>query len=130
MNTQVANFFVEMFNRIRTESPKIFTVLQIIFASLTLLGYLPITLKNWFNVDVPDHFVTMCKDIAKYSTGIFVGCLFPVKQPLVAQTEEGEGVKVINEKKMPFTANAEAKAIHETNPPPPVVDVPHEKENP
>lgn len=127
IQSQVLSFFVELFNRLRTKSPKLFKVLQVFAGSLTFLGYVPSMLQRWLNVEVPGHLITMCEDISKYATGFFVAVLLPVKTKPVAQTEEGEAIKVTNEKKMPFTAKAEAESVKETVPQPPVVDVPENK---
>lgn len=125
---QVLSFFVELFNRLRTKSPKVFQVLQVFAGSLALAGYVPSMLQRWFNVEVPGHVITLCEDVSKYAQGFFAAALLPVNTPVVAQTVEGAAVEVTNEKKLPFTAKVEAEVIKEAVPPIPVVDVPKEKE--
>ena len=124
IQNQVLSFFVELFNRLRTKSPKVFKVLQLFAASLTLLGYIPSILQRWFNFEVPGNVITLFEDVSKYATGFFVAVLLPVKSPAVAQTEQGEPVRVTDENKFPYTAKAETAAMEKEVPPPPVVDVP------
>jgi hypothetical protein len=123
-NNLALDFLREFLNRLVTKSPKFFKILQVIFGLLTFVSYVPSMLQRWFGVEVPGPTITMFEDIAKYSAGFFAALLLPVKQVPVAQTPEGEAIKVTDEKKMPFTAKAEAKTIEETVPPPPVKDVP------
>jgi len=118
------NFFIELYNRLRTKSPKVFKVLQVFAASLTFAGYMPSMLQRWFNVEVPGHIITMCEDVSKYAAGFFAAALLPVKSPLVAQTETGEPVNVTDEKKLPYTAKTEEKIIKDAVPPVPIVDMP------
>lgn len=125
--SQILNFFIELFNRLRAKSPKVFQVLQIFAASLTFAGYIPSMLQRWFDVEVPGHTITLCEDVAKYAAGFFLASSLPVKTPVVAQTKEGEPVQVTDEKKLPFTAKAEEAAIKEAVPPVPVVNVPDAK---
>lgn len=125
--SQVLSFFIELFHRLRTKSPKVFRVLQVFAGSLTFAGYVPSMLQRWFGVEVPGYTITMCEDISKYAAGFFVAALLPVKTPPIAQTKEGEPVQVTDEKKLPFTAKAEEKAIKEAVPPVPVVNVPDAK---
>ncbi len=106
----IINFFTELLNRIRSKSPKFFLVLQLIGASLTLAGYVPSMLQQWFNVDVPGHVISMCEDVAKYATGFFAAALLPSQSKSVAQTASGDILKTTDENKMPFTAAAEEKA--------------------
>jgi hypothetical protein len=123
-NNMALDFLREFLNRLVTKSPRFFKILQVIFGLLTFVSYVPSMLQRWFGVEVPGSTITLLEDIAKYSAGFFAALLLPVKQVPVAQTPEGEAIKVTDEKKMPFTAKAEAKAIEETVPPPPVKDVP------
>lgn len=122
----IADFFRESLHRLFSKSPKFFKVFQLFAALLTFAGYVPSMLQRWFNVEVPGHVITLCEDIAKYAAGFFAAALLPVAQKPVAQTEEGEAIKVTDEKKMPFTAKAETKAMDKEVPPPPVKDVPEE----
>lgn len=126
---QIISFFIELFNRLRTKSPKIFRVLQLFSASLAFAGYVPSMLQRWLNVEVPGHLITMCEDIGKYATGFFIAAFLPVQPATVAQSETGEAIKVTDETKMPFTAKAESKALEKAVPPAPVVDVPNEPIN-
>jgi hypothetical protein len=128
-NNIVIDFLSEFLNRLFTKSPKFFKVLQIFFGLLTFASYVPSMLQRWFGVEVPGPTITLLEDIAKYSAGFFAALLLPVKQVPVAQTPEGEAIKVTDEKKMPFTAKAETKAMEEAVPPPPVKDVPEESKD-
>lgn len=121
LNSQLLNFFIEIWNRLRTKSPKIFKILQLFAASLTLAGYLPSMLQRWFNIEVPGHIITMCEDISKYAAGFFAAVLLPAKTTTVAQTEEGSAVIITDEKKLPFSAKIENKEVVETVPQPPVL---------
>jgi len=123
-NNMVLDFLREFLNRLITKSPKFFKILQAIFGLLTFASYIPSMLQRWFGVEVPGSTITLFEDVAKYSAGFFAALLLPVKQVTVAQTPEGEAIKVTDEKKMPFTAKAESKTVEETVPPPPVKDVP------
>ncbi len=124
-------FFIEFFNRLGRKSPKFFRILQLIGASLTFAGYIPSMLQRWFGLEVPGPTITMCEDIAKYASGFFAASLLPATSQVVAQTDEGSAVKVTDEKKFPFTANAEKKKIDESVPPPPIAsDVPEPDNKP
>jgi hypothetical protein len=122
----IIDFFRELVNRFFSKSPRFFKVLQVFSACLTFAGYVPSILKRWFGVELPEPTVTLCKDIANYAGMFFLGVMLPVAQKPVAQTDTGEAIKVTDEKKMPFTAKAEAKVMEESVPPPPVKDVPEE----
>lgn len=127
MSSQALNFFKELFNRLQTKSPKFFFVLQIFGGSLTFAGYIPSMLQQWFNVEVPGHIITMCEDIGKYAAGFFASSMLAVKTPVVAQTVDGDEVKVTDEKRMPFTSVSEKKEVETAEPPPPVIpQVPQE----
>lgn len=127
INNQILNFFVEIWFRLRTKSPKIFFILQLLGGSLTLLGYVPSMLQQWFNVEVPGNIITMCEDISKYAAGFFAAALLPATTTPVAQTPQGEAIKVTDEKKFPFTSKVESKSIEETKPPVPVENMPENK---
>jgi len=109
-NSPVLQFFVELVNRIKSRSPRFFLVLQLFGASLTLAGYIPSMLQQWFNVDVPGNVISMCEDIAQYATGFFVAALLPSQSSAVAKTNDGDILKTTDTTKLPFTANAEIKA--------------------
>jgi hypothetical protein len=121
-SSQVAMFFVELFNRLKSKSPKFFLVLQVIFASLTFAGYVPVMLERYANISVSQNLINLCEDIAKYTTGFLIAVLLPSKPTPVAQTEEGKAIIVTDEKKLPFTAKDEKKSVDETKPPPPVAE--------
>jgi len=127
INNQVLNFFIEIWYRLKTKSPKIFFILQVLGGGLTLLGYVPSMMQQWFNVQVPGHIITMCEDISKYAAGFFAAALLPATTPPVAQTESGEAIKVTDDKKFPFTAKVESKAMDKEVPPVPVENVPENK---
>lgn len=130
MNLQVINFFKEALFRLGTKSPKFFFVLQIFGASLTLAGYIPSMLLRWFNVDVPDHLITMCEDISKYAAGFFLASTFPAISKTVGQTDEGHAIVLTDEKKMPFTSASQMKDIKKDAPPQPVIsEVPEPNDN-
>lgn len=116
-NSQLLNFLKESWYRLQTKSPKFFFVLQLFGASLTLAGYIPSILQQWFNVTVPGHIITMCEDIAKYATGFFGAAMFSAKAKIVAKTDEGHAIVVTNENKLPFSAKVEQKEIDKKVPP-------------
>lgn len=107
MSNPVTNFFLEMFQRLITRSPKFFRVLQLVAACLTFAGKVPWALERWFGVEIPPHTVQLCNDLAKGSLGFFLASLFPVSSPPVAVTASGDILKKTDEKKMPYTAAAE-----------------------
>lgn len=122
----VLDFFKELLNRLFSKSPKFFKVLQVFSACLTFAGYVPSMLQRWIGVPVPGHIIHLFEDIANYAGVFFLGVMLPVAQKPVAQTAEGEAIKVTDEKKMPFTAKAETKVMEAAIPPPSVKDVPDE----
>lgn len=79
MNPQVINFFRELLTRLMAKSPRFFYILSVVTGLLSFAGFLPSILQSWFNVELPDNIVTMCKDIAKYTTGFFVATLLPAQ---------------------------------------------------
>lgn len=107
--TQAAGFFVELYNRLRTTSPKFFFVLQLFTSSLTLAGYIPSMLQVWFNVEVPGHVIALCEDVSKYASGFLAASLLPVASPRVAKTD-GTILKKTDQAKLPFTDKSEKKA--------------------
>lgn len=120
MVSPIIDFITEAINRLRTKSPKFFFVFQLIGAILILLGYVPWMLNRWTPLTPSAYFINFCTDVSKYASGFLLAALFAVKTPVVAQTEEGDAVKVTDDKKMPFTAKAETKVIESTVPPPPI----------
>jgi hypothetical protein len=102
----ILNFFIELWNRIKARSPKFFQVLQVFFGALTLLGYLPAALDRYFDVQLADHFVNLCKDIAKYTTGFFAATLLPVRNAPIGETATAT-ITITEEKKLPYTVNHE-----------------------
>ena len=129
MNMQVLDFFKEAIYRLQSKSPRFFFILQVFAAFLTFAGYFPSILQVWFKVEVPGHVISLCENVAKYSLGFFIGVKLPSKINVVAQTEDGKAIKVTDEKKLPFTAKAEAQKVDEAVPPPPVESVPEVKDD-
>lgn len=128
INSQLVNFLTEAWNRLRTKSPKFFFILQLLGASLTLAGYIPSMLQQWFNVIVPGHIITMCEDISKYAAGFFGASMLSAKAKIVGKTDEGNAIVVTNEKNLPFSAKVEQKEIDKTKPPIEVIpEVPESK---
>lgn len=109
MNSPALNFFIELWNRLRSKSPKFFMVLQVFSASLTFLGFVPYALENWFNVEMASNFVKMCKDISSHAIVFFAAVSLPGQSTPVAKTENGTILKTTDEKTMPFTAAQEVK---------------------
>jgi hypothetical protein len=109
MNSPALNFFIELWNRIRSKSPKFFMILQGVSLSLTFLGKVPTALESWFNVEVADSFVRMCNDISSHAIVFFAAASLPNSNPAVAKTENGTILKTTDEERMPFTAASEAK---------------------
>lgn len=113
MNPNILSFLSEFVQRLRTKSPAFFRILQLIVGCLTGLSYLPTILCNWFGVDLAPHFVTMCNDIAKYSTGLLAGLFLPAETAPVAIMNDGDLLKKTDEKRLPFTAQCEDKIDRE-----------------
>lgn len=109
MSSIALNFFVELWQRLRTKSPTFFRVLQLFSALLTFAGYIPSILQRWFNVEVPGHIITMCEDISKYAAGFLIAASLPVSAQPIAITSEGQMLKKTDETKLPFTAEKEAR---------------------
>lgn len=107
MPNPVTNFFLEMFQRLITRSPKFFRVLQTVSALLTFAGQIPWALQRWVGVEVPEPTINLCQDIAKYALGFFGASMLPVASPPVAITASGGILKKTDEVKMPYTAAAE-----------------------
>lgn len=123
----ILDFFKEMINRIGSQSPMFFKVLQVVGASLTLAGYIPSMLQQWFNVEVSGSVIKVCETVAQYATGFFASSMLAAKPATVGQTEQGSIVKVTDEKRMPFTAKSEQKQAAKEIPPPEVLEnVPEE----
>lgn len=118
MNT----FFTEAFNRIfKSRSPAFMKRVRSITAWLTLAGLIPIAAKRYFNVDLPEGTVILCKDIAQVAIGLCGGTFLAKKDEPVGQTLEGAPVTVTDEEKFPFSAKKEKKETEKKKPPPPVL---------
>lgn len=109
MNPQIAAYFREALARLFAKSPMFFTIYKHFMASLTLAGYAPTVLCDYFNVDLQPHFVKLCTDISKVALGCFMTGFLPAASPAVALKENGELLKQTDEKKMPFTKMCEQR---------------------
>lgn len=109
MNPSVLEFFREFFQRFFIKSPKFFRIFQFITGSLTFAAYIPSMLQRWFNVEVPGNYITMCEDIAKYSTGFFVSAVLTAETKPAAIMKDGDVLKKTDEKRLPFTKMCEEK---------------------
>ncbi len=120
------DFFTEAFNRLKSKSPKFFSILQWVGLAVIILGHSPWIIGRYEpGWHLSQGFINLCNDIANRGEGFLLAALFAVRTKPVAQTEAGEAVKVTDEKKMPLTAKDEVKTIEKTMPPPPVAhDVP------
>lgn len=119
----------ETLNRFFIKRPEYFKYWGVISNFLMLLSGLPYLIQGvaWvFGFEVPGIVDIMANKLAfGIGIGLKMMTMLTVKSPAVAQTEEGSAVKVTDEKKFPFTSQAEKKDVDETVPPPPVVtDVP------
>ena len=128
MDSQMINFFREAWNRLGSKSPKFFFITKIIGASLAAAGKIPWLLNRYTNVEPSEQFINLCSDIGLFFAGVFGASFLPTSSKALAQTESGEAIKVTNEKKFPFTASAEGVEMDKEKPPPPVVDVPENKD--
>lgn len=108
MNPQVINFFKEIYFRLRTKSPKLFSILQIFGGSLMLLGYLPGILDDYFNVHLSDALIHLCNKIAWIATG-FTGAAMIPAEAKTTSLEDGTITKEASKTKFPFTASVEQK---------------------
>lgn len=122
-NPTLMNFIREGLERMFQKSPKFFTWWQRISGAFTLLSGIPWVLEQ-FKVTLPPPFDIMAnKAIAFFAAGAWFMAQFPVKSTVVAQTNEGQAVTVLDKTNLPFTEKSEAKDVAETKPPPDVVDV-------
>lgn len=128
MNSQLFNFFREAWNRLGSKSPKFFFITKIIGASLALAGKLPWALDRYTNIEPSQQFITLCSDIGLFFAGVFGASFLPTASLPIAQTQSGEAINVTNEKRFPFTASSESKEMDKEQPPPPVVNVPENKD--
>jgi len=130
MNPTFLNFLRETLERVFQKSPKFFKWWQIISGVFTFFTGVPWILEQ-FNINLPPPFDVMAnKAIAFFSAGALFMAQFPVKATTVAQTEEGKAVTVLNTTNLPFTQKSEAKDVKETQPPPPIANVPEPEEIP
>jgi hypothetical protein len=130
MNPTFLNFGREALQRMFQKSPTFFKWWQRISGLFTILTGVPWILEQ-FNVTLPPPFDIMAnKAVAFFSAGALFMAQFPVKPTIVAQTDEGKAVNVLNTTKLPFTEKSEAKDVKETVPPPPVADVPEPEDIP
>lgn len=106
------SFLLETFNRLfKSRSPAFFVRVRFIMAGLALANYLPIVLKRYFNIELPEGMVLLCQDIAQYATGIFGGTFLPTQKASVGKTARGKSIQVTDEKQLPFSAKAEKKEM-------------------
>lgn len=115
----IRDFIVELVNRLRAKSPKFFQVLQWTALGTIVFGHLPWFIEHYTYWTLPEKLISLCHDIATRAEGFLLAVMLPKRDAAVAQTTEGEAVKVTNEKKMPFTAKEEAKSVSKMEPPPP-----------
>lgn len=124
----IMNWLKENISRLSQKSPKFFVWWGRVSTVFMLVSGIPFVLELFETVwhyTLPEPFNSMAnKAVLFCAMGIKFMSMMPVNSPVVAQTTQGEAVKVTDEKKLPFTAKAEEKKIEETVPRPPVVDVP------
>lgn len=122
MNQAIVKFLQETLQRIFQKSPTFFKWWQIITGVLTCIAGIPFLMTN-LGITLPEPFATMSNKAVTFAGGgAFFMSLMAVRQVPVAQTEEGKGIVVIDEKKLPFTAKSEEKKVQETVPQPPVIE--------
>lgn len=106
-------FIVEIFQRLGQKSPKLFVVIQWVSGVLTALTGLPAVISaiaSAAGYDLPAAFTaTENKTMAVCGLLITFVAALPVKSDTVASDQTGQPLKAINEKKLPFTAQAERK---------------------
>lgn len=114
MNAVVINFFKELLMRLSVQSPLFFQVIKVFTGLLTGANYIPSIMQRWFKIDMPEHLISICEDIALVSIGIFAGSFLPADTKPVAVTTSGAILKTTDEKKLPFTAQHEEKQMQKT----------------
>jgi len=111
MNPNVLTFFKEFFQRLFIKSPVFFKVFQLVTGSFTFAAYIPAMLCRWFDVDVPQHFINLCEDMAKYSTGFFASTFLTAETKPVAIMNDGDILKKVDEVRLPFTKQCDDRDI-------------------
>lgn len=105
-------FLIEIWKRLTMKSPKLFIYLQWVTGLLTAITGLPTLLDKVFlilNWTPPAAFAVFeNKTVALCSlVGLFFSML-PVQNDTKAKSSDGQPLKVTDNKKLPFTARAEA----------------------
>ena len=104
------------------KQPKYFKYWTWLSYGLIAISGIPLLLVQ-FNIILPQPFATLSnKFVSGVGTAMFIMSKLAVKTPIIAQTEAGQAVNVLNIQKMPFTAKTEAKEVSEENPAPPILE--------
>lgn len=117
MNKQIANFFIEALNRVRTKSPKFFYILQIIGGALTMAGKIPVMIHKYTDIMMSPGFVEFCNDLGNTALGVMLGAFFSAETKPTAITESGDVLKKLDENKYPFTAKVEQQKAEKADTP-------------
>lgn len=118
----IKDFLQETLNRIFIRKPFYFIVWQRIGAIMMAISGIPYVLKQ-FDIVLSEPFSSMSNKVVSWvGLGLFIWSQLTVSTPPVAQTQDGEPIKVTDPKQMPLTSKAEQKDMKETKPPPPVSD--------
>lgn len=113
----ILNWIQETLNRLFIKQPKYFKYWSWLSGAVVVVCGIPYVLVQ-FNIHLPEPFATLSNKAATAAATVaFVMSMLAVKAPTVGQTEEGSEIKVTNDKKMPFTANAEKKEVEKAVPP-------------
>lgn len=128
------DWFIEAIQRTKMKRPKFFRNVGRIGDVLVLLTGLPYLIEQTellFHFTAPGIVEVLSnKLVSGIGVGLKIASWLTVHTQPVAQTEEGKGLKVVDEQKMPYTAKADAKEMESTKPPPPVAPEVPEKPPP
>jgi hypothetical protein len=103
-------FLQEIFSRLKTKSPTFFKVWQTIAGIVTAVTGLPGFLAM-FNIVLPPALTILeNKIVGAAAAGVLFMSLMPTQAPAAAISTDGCLLKTTDDKKLPFTAKAEAKA--------------------
>lgn len=103
------SFLQELFTRLATKSPKFFKIFQIISGALVMVTGLPGFFEQ-IGVNLPDYLMMFQNKLVAYAAvGSLFASLLTTQSKIVGKTDNGEPIKQTDEKKLPFTAQIEAR---------------------
>jgi hypothetical protein len=104
------SFLIELVQRLKTKKPKFFVVLQYITGLLGAITGLPAFLAQ-FSITLPPTWLALeNKYVAWASVGFLIASQLTTATPAATVTKDGVVLTKTDEKKLPFTGEAEVKA--------------------